>query len=317
MGTMKAWVLEELHGTLTLQDIPIPDPEPHQVVIKTKAAGLCHSDIGSIEGTIPLRKRLPIVLGHEGAGIIAKVGSGVTAWNVGDRVVATGSIEDAPGNTHDGGYAEYYAATADRLVSLPEGVDWGQAAAATDAGMTSYVGVVVNGGLRAGDRVGIIGLGGLGMTGAKIAVAKGASVYGVEPRAEVWETAKQAGVTVLFHDITELSGMDLDLVVDFAGFSSTTAGAISAVKYGGRVVLVGLGFPEVTFKAYDLVSRNIEIKGSMPPGNPQHLKDVVDLIASGDLEISATQIRFDEIPEGLERLRHGHVVGRLYASLPE
>lgn len=105
---------------------------------------------------------------------------------------------DAPGVTHDGAYAEYIVVTADLLVKLPGGTDWGQAAAATDAGVTSYTGVVVHGGVKAGDRVGIIGLGGLGMTGARIAVLQGATVYGVEPKESSWETAREQGVAEMF-----------------------------------------------------------------------------------------------------------------------
>lgn len=139
----------------------------------------------------------------------------------------------------------------------------------------------------------------------------------MEPREEVWEQARAVGIEHLVHDISELRGMDLDVAVDFAGFSTTTAGAITAVKYGARVVLVGLGLPEVTFTAFDLVPRAIEIKGSMPPGDPQHLGEVIDLIAAGDLSISVEEITFDDIPEGLDRLQRGQVVGRLCALLPE
>lgn len=143
---------------------------------------------------------------------------------MGDAVVSTGTASDFPGVSRDGAYAEYTVLTAEKLVRLPEGMDWVQAAAATDAGVTSYSGVVVHGGVSAGDRVAVVGLGGLGMTGARIAVVQWATVYGVEPRREVWDSALANGVAEVYADVEELAGMDFDVVVDFAGFGTTTTG---------------------------------------------------------------------------------------------
>lgn len=312
---MKAWVLDEVHGALRAADVPQPEPGPGQVLVQVKASGLCHSDVGYIEGVIPFAIPLPVILGHEASGVIAGLGEGVSGWEIGDRVAGAISAADAPGVSRDGAYAEYILLTADKMVRVPETTDFGQAAAATDAGVTSYTGVVVHGGVKAGDRVGIVGLGGLGMTGARIAVALGATVYGVEPREAVREAALELGVSEVFSDVNELAGMDLDVVVDFAGFSTTTAGALRAVKWAGVVVLVGLGVAEVSFNAFDLVARAVELRGSTPVGDPAHLQAVLDLIASGELRIAATDITFEEIPEGLERLRAGQVTGRLVARL--
>lgn len=314
---MKAWMLDEVHGSLRLDEVAIPTPGPGQALVKVRATGLCHSDVGFMEGVIPFQKELPIILGHEAAGVVTAVGDGVTTVKVGDAVAPAIPGTDAPGVTHDGAYAEYFLVTAALLAKLPEGTDWGQAAAATDAGVTSYTGVIVHGGVRAGDRVGIVGLGGLGMTGARIAVITGATVYGVEPRQDVWEMAREQGVEKVVADISELEGEDLDVVIDFAGFGSTTADALRAVAYGGTVVQVGLGAAETTYKAYDLVARSITLRGSTPQGKPEHVEAVLEMIGSGQLRIHATEIGFDEIPDGLARLQRGEVTGRLYATLPE
>ncbi|MCR2826447.1 alcohol dehydrogenase catalytic domain-containing protein [Microbacterium sp. zg.Y909] len=312
---MKAWLLDEVRAELRLDEVPPPEPGPGQVLVRVKASGLCHSDVAYIEGIFPFQIPFPVILGHEAAGVIEGVGEGVTGWQIGDRVAAVATASDAPGITRDGAYSEFILLTADALVKVPEGVDWAQAAAATDAGNTAYAGVVVMGEVKPGDRVGIVGLGGLGLTGAGIALAKGASVIAVEPREEVWDTARSLGITDLVKDVSELEGMDLDLVVDFAGFSTTTAGALKAVKFRGRVVLVGLGTPEVTFSAMDLIQRAADLRGATPTGDPAHLADVISMIDSGALTIAAEAITFDEIPEGLKRLAHGGVTGRLVAVL--
>lgn len=312
---MKAWVLNEVHGQLHQEEVPRPKPGPGEVLVRVKASGLCHSDVGYMDGVIPFAIPLPVILGHEASGVIEELGEGVTGWEVGQGVAGAISADDAPGVTRDGAYAEYILLTAAKMIALPEGTDWGQAAAATDAGVTSYTGVIVHGGVTSGDRVGIVGLGGLGMTGARIAVVAGATVYGVEPRPEVHAMAKDQGVTEVYSDVSELEGMDLDVVVDFAGFGDTTAKALRAVKPGGVVVLVGLGAPEVTFASIDLISRAVQLRGSTPAGDPAHLRAVLDLIASGDLTIAATEITFEEIPEGIQKLHDGGVTGRLVAVL--
>lgn len=312
---MRAWVLDEVHGDLRKAEVVTPVPGEGQVLVQVKASGLCHSDVGYMEGVIPLTIALPGILGHEASGTIAALGPGVQGWNVGDAVASAISPGDAPGVSRDGAYAEYIIVTAAKLVRLPAGMDWAQAAAATDAGLTSYTGVVVYGQVKAGDRVGIVGLGGLGMTGARIAVVQGATVYGVEPREALWEDARAHGLTDVVADVSALEGMDLDVVIDFAGFGTTTAGAIRAVKTRGRVVLVGLGRSEWTLNSIDLVSRAIDLQGATVAGDPDHLQGVLDLIASGQLGVRTEAIGFDDIPDGLARLQRGEVNGRLVAVL--
>jgi propanol-preferring alcohol dehydrogenase len=310
---MKAWRLDGLKRPLREVELPIPTPMEGQVLVKVKADGLCHSDVGYMDGTLRLPVPLPIILGHEAVGTIADIGPGVIEWKLGDTVAGAISASDCPGVTHDGAYAEYVIMNATKLVPLPDGMDWSQAAASTDAGLTSYTGVVVYGEVNAGDRVGIVGLGGLGMIGARIAVARGATVYGVEPREMVWAEGRSLGLADIFSDVSELRGLDLDVVVDFAGYGSTAMGAVRAVKTGGRVVCVGVGESEWTFDAVDLVSRSIEVRGAVTSGNPDHLLEVLRMFDTGDLVIRAEDITFHDIPEGLERLRRGEVNGRLVA----
>jgi propanol-preferring alcohol dehydrogenase len=124
-------------------------------------------------------------------------------------------------------------------MKLPDGVDFVQAATATDAGQTARFWQRLGKGAR-DERVGIIGLGVLGLTGARIAVLAGAQVYAADPKHDTWGLAKDLGVREIFEDTSELAGLDLDVIVDFAGFGTTTANAITAVRPAGRVIQVGL-----------------------------------------------------------------------------
>ena len=314
---MKAWLFTGPREPLRLIERQTPRPGPAEVLLEVRAAGLCHSDVGVIDGTITahLGQPPPIILGHEIAGIVADVGPGVTGYKTGDRVVAPGNPAYTPGWSGDGGYATHCVVPAANLVRLADAVDFVQGAAATDAGDTSYGAIMGAGGLRRGQRIGVVGLGGLGMTGARIAVINGATVYAAEPRREVWDAARAQGVSEVVEDVLELAGLQLDLIVDFAGFGSTTAGAVRAVRDGGVVVQVGLGRTEATIPMDALVGKAVTLRGSRG-GRPGDTAAVLRHIEMGELKIATTTIGFDDIPAGLDRLEHGQVVGRLVAQAP-
>jgi len=313
---MKGWLFTGAHERLQLIEREIPQPSPGEVLIEVRASGLCHSDVGRMDGTLTpfMPRKPPIILGHEVAGVVAAVGSGVDDYVAGDRVVISGTLACCPGRTVDGGYATHCVIPATSLISLPNSVSFVQGAAATDAGQTSHSAVMVAGELRRGQRVGIVGLGGLGMTGARIAVLHGAEVYAAEPRRDAWAEAKAQGVADIVTDVAELAVHDLDLIVDFAGFGSTTSGAIEAVRQGGLVVQVGLGRTEATISTMALVARAVTLRGS-GGGSPADTAAVLDWMQRGELSIAASTITFDEIPTGLQRLAEGGVVGRIVADL--
>jgi propanol-preferring alcohol dehydrogenase len=310
---MRAWLFTDAGEPLSLVERDDPRPGQGEAVVEVRAAGLCHSDVGCLDGTITaIMPKRPIVLGHEVAGVITALGSGVADFAVGERVVVLGPDDFAPGWTADGGYATHCLVKTEGLVRLADSVSFVQGATATDAGATSYGAVMHAGELRAGQRVGIVGLGGLGMTGARIAVLNGAEVVAAEPRREVWELAKEQGVVEVVDDVRELARYRPHLVVDFAGFDTTTAGAIEAVKTRGLVVQVGLGSAHATISTTALTAKMVTLRGYRG-GEPGALRGVLEHMAAGELEINATTIDFDDIPTGLERLAAGGVVGRIVA----
>jgi propanol-preferring alcohol dehydrogenase len=312
---MEAWLFTGVSEPLQRIERADPHPGPGQVVVDVKAAGLCHSDCGFMDGTLTwMLPGLPMILGHEVAGTIAEVGEDVADFKPGDRVVLNGPEHFAAGWAVDGGYARKCLAMASGLIRLPEAVSFTQGAAATDAGMTSYGAVMVSGEMKPGQKVGIVGLGGLGMTGARIAVINGGEVYAAEPRQEAWERAKSQGVREVVADVADLARFDCDLIVDFAGFGTTTAGAIAAVRPGGIVVQVGLGRTEATISTALLTGKMVTLRGARG-GIPGTTQAVIDHMARGELELQANEIGFDEIPAGLERLKRGGVIGRLVAVM--
>ena len=313
---MKAWLFTGANEPLRLIGREVPAPGPGEVLLAVRGSGLCHSDVGRMDGTLTAFMPVPppIVLGHEVAGEIVALGAGVDDWRVGERVVASGTVAFCPGRQCDGGYATHCLLPAHCLIRLPDTVSYVQGAAATDAGQTSHAALFGAGGLEAGQRVGIVGLGGLGMTAARLAVLAGAEVHAAEPRRGAWATAEAQGVVSVADDVRALAPLGLDLIVDFAGFGETTAGAIEAVRPYGRVVQVGLGRTEATISTMALIGRNVTLRGS-GGGTLADTAAVIAHMAAGELEIAASTVRFEGIPEGLERLARGGVVGRIVAEM--
>ena len=118
----------------------------------------------------------------------------------------------------------------------------------------------------------------------------------------------------IVEDACALAPFACDLIVDFAGFGDTTAGAISAVRPGGLVVQVGLGRIEATISTMELVGKQVTLRGNQG-GDASDTAAVLAYMAKGELAIQADPIGFDEIPEGLARLDRGGVVGRIVAEM--
>ena len=316
---MKAWQFTNTHEPLVLAEVDEPSAPPGGVVIDVKSAGLCHSDVGVLddEGWLSMLAKLPITLGHEVAGVVAEVGTGVADWKVGDRVgICPTTAAGAPGYAFDGGYSSKLAIDQEALVRIPDSVPFTQGAAATDAGMTSYHAVIAAGGVTAGTKLGIIGLGGLGQIGARVGVLAGADVYVAEINEQVWDLGDALGVTRMAASITEFADIGLDVIVDFAGFGTTTAAAIETVRRDGRVVQIGMGRLEATISTKALILGHVTLIGSSG-GTKEDVAGVYAYFATGQLTPAITEITFDEIPEGLARLRRGEVKGRLVAKLAD
>jgi propanol-preferring alcohol dehydrogenase len=309
---MKAWHFTNTNEPLVQVELPDPVVGPGEVIVKVRAAGLCHTDVGVLhdEGWLSTLAYRPIVMGHEVAGEIAEVGEGVTDWAVGDRVgVCPTTSFGAPGFTTDGGFGEKVKVPGTALVKIPDNVSFALGAAGTDAGMTSHAAVITNGQVKSGDKVGIIGFGGLGQIGARVAVLAGADVYVAEVNESVWDNVRAAGVKGGAKSISEL-GDDFDVIVDYAGFGTTTAAAIENVRLGGRVVQVGMGTLEATISTKWLILKSVTLVGSQG-GTIADVQGVYDYFATGQIDPAITEIGFDEIPEGLQRLHDGGVVGRM------
>lgn len=309
---MKAWHFTGAKEPLTEVTLPDPSAGPGEVVIDVKAAGLCHSDVSFLDGTLtPILDHLPIVLGHEIAGVVSQVGEGVPQFAVGDRV-GVPAVTYGPGVKLDGGFAEKVLVPEGLVVAVPDTVPFDQAAPATDAGRTAYRAVHTAGLVQAGQKVGIIGFGGLGSLGAQMILAAGAELYVAEISEGAQEAARKLGASEVSGDIHDFESAGLDVIIDFAGVGTSSAAAIDTIRPGGRVVQIGLAVEMATISAQKLVLKDITFIGASN-GEQSECVGALDLLAEGKIKAEVLPIGFDEIPSSLERLAAGGVRGRFVA----
>lgn len=323
---MKAFRFLGAEEGLVLQELPIPTPGSGQALIQVKAAGLCHSDTHVLHGGgAAWMCALPITLGHEVAGIITSLGdepvppSQTPPFKIGDRVavacvghpIQERDFQEALGVGCDGGYAEYAVAPLKNLVKLPDSVSFADAAVATDSVATAYHAVVAEGCVSKSTTVAVIGLGGLGLNGVAIAALRGARVFGVDINMDKFEQARALGAVDCATSLAQFGGETFDVVLDFAGAQATVDAALTAVRPGGCVVLVGLAAQKVQITTTSLVTQNVSLRGSTS-ASIQEFREVLDLLASGSLKPYVEEIAFEDIPKGLDMLGRGEVNGRLY-----
>lgn len=265
--TMRAERFYAETKTVALEDVPIPNPGPGEVLVRVAFCGICHSDLSLINGTFPAQR--PVVTqGHEASGTIAELGEGVTGWSVGDRViVAAGRPCGACPNcrrgdfptcvrmqlmafAYDGAWAEYTVASATGLTRVPDNVPLDQAAILADAVSTPFGAVVHTGRVTVGESVGVWGLGGVGTHIVQLARLVGAApIIAVDINPAVCDRALELGADHAFDsrdpdlrdrigDIT--GGRLLDVAFDAVGLRTTFEQALDNLTVGGRLVAVGM-----------------------------------------------------------------------------
>ena len=315
---MKAWQFTGTNKPLQLNEVQEPHAGPGEVVVDVKASGVCHSDVTTLDdpGWMALFQHgLPRTMGHESAGVISEVGEGMGHWKLGDRVGLSPVMSDGDALGYgkwDGGFAAKLRATDDNLVALPDEVPFDLGAMATDAGLTAYHAIMAVGGARKGMKVGVIGLGGLGYIGARSAALSGAEVYGAEVNPETQKLADEIGLAGVANSIEEFKDKNLELIVDYAGFGTTTSAAIETLGEFGTLVQVGMGRLESTINTYPIIINQLTIRGSKS-GTKEDLAGIYELMKTGQLNPPMNHITHADIPDAIDKLRAGGVVGRFIA----
>ena len=272
---MKAVRLVRVGAPLEMRDTPVPRVGPGDVLVRVRAAGICHSDAHYRAGTSPVRP-LPMTLGHEVSGIVERVGDSVTGLAPGDRVClhynitcgscvycASGHEQFCPtclmiGHYTDGGYAELIAVPARNALRLPEEIPFPQGATLMCASATAYH-ALRKSGLAAGESAAIIGVGGLGMSAVQFARYFGAmDVFAVDIREESLKLAAGYGAIPVnarscdpVEEIKRLTkDRGVDVAVEMLGRAKTMQQAVRCLAPLGRAVIVGIGGEPLALDTY-------------------------------------------------------------------
>ncbi len=331
---MKAARFYKVGEPLKVEAIPIPELSSGEVLVNVKACGICGSDIHIVyEGVTPTAYS-PITLGHEPAGVIIEVGSEVGGWKVGDRVTVnpfltcgkcinciSGSSQiclsrRVIGIHAEGGLAEFLRVPSKNLVHLPESIPFDQGGIAVDAVATPFHAVTKRGGLKPGEKVAILGCGGLGIHGVQVAKICGASmVIAVDAIDSALERAKKVGADEVINPRREkpvekikemCGGVGVDLALEFIGLKETIEQAVRCVRVGGRTVVVGLGPDAISLPPpAAFVRSELSFLGSYG-SSISEIQSVIDLVASGKLNLSESITERFSLEEANTALDHLH-----------
>ena len=333
---MQAAVVEHFGKPLVLQEWDIPVPGMGQILVKTEACGVCHTDLHAVRGDWPVKPAPPFIPGHEGIGLIAAVGKGVSGVREGDRVgvpwlySACGHCEyclsawetvcdDAQfgGYTKNGGFADYILADPNYVARIPAGLSARDAAPIICAGVTTYKGLK-EAAVRPGEWVAISGVGGLGHLAIQYAKAMGLHVCAVDVDEGKLAHAKQLGADVLVNAKTSDAAAEVKKATGGGAHGVLiTAPSLEAFKQGvgmtrkrGTCVLTGLPPGEFPFPLFNVVLNCITVRGSLV-GTRKDMAEALAFAAEGKVKAEIELQPLSAINQVLDRLARGDVPARV------
>jgi propanol-preferring alcohol dehydrogenase len=336
MTKMHVAVVEHFGKPLVLQEWDIPTPGPGQILVKTEACGVCHTDLHAAKGDWPVKPSLPFIPGHEAIGLVVALGADVTIVKEGDRVgvpwlySACGHCEyclsawetvcaDAQfgGYTKNGGFAEYILADPNYVAHIPAGLSAREAAPIICAGITTYKGIKETQ-AKPGEWIAISGAGGLGHLAIQYAKAMGLQVCAVDIDDGKLAHAKKLGADFVVNAKTGDPAAAVKKGTDGGAHGVLiTAPSLSAFKQGvgmtrkrGTCVLVGLPPGEFPVPLFDVVANCITVRGSFV-GTRKDMAETLAFAAEGKVKADIELQPLSAINRVFNRLEHGDVPSRV------
>ena len=337
---MKAAVVVQFGEPLEHRECEIPSPGQGQILVKTEACGVCHTDVHAAKGDWPMKPTLPFIPGHEGIGVVVAMGPDVKAVKMGDRVgvpwlySACGHCEHClsawetvcanaqfGGYTRNGGFAEYILADPEYVAHIPSGLTATEAAPIICAGITTYKGLKETG-AKPGQWVAISGVGGLGHLAIQYAKVMGLHVCAIDVDESKLAHAKRLGADLM---INSKAVDSVEAVKDGTAGGAhgvvITAPSLSAFKQGvgmtrkrGTCVLIGLPPGEFPTPLFDVVANCITIRGSFV-GSRQDMTEALAFAAEGKVKADIELQPLSAINQILARLAHGKVASRVVLDM--
>jgi propanol-preferring alcohol dehydrogenase len=336
---MKAAVVREFGKPLAIEELPIPDPGPDQILVRYQATGVCHTDLHAAQGDWPVKPSPPFIPGHEGTGFVAKVGANVRRIKEGDRVgvpwlhTACGCCnpcrtgwetlcgqQQNTGYSVNGTFAEYGLADPDFVGRLPDNLAFGPAAPVLCAGVTVYKGLKETE-VRPGEWVAISGVGGLGHMAVQYAKAMGMHVAAVDIFEDKLALARQMGADLIV-DARQKDAVDR-VQQATGGVHGALVTAVSPkameqafgfLRSKGTMALVGLPPGYISLPVFATVLKRITVRGSIV-GTRQDLEEALEFAGEGKVAAHFSWDKLDNINAIFERMEKGAIDGRIVLDL--
>jgi threonine dehydrogenase-like Zn-dependent dehydrogenase len=330
-------------GAVEVRNLPMPEPKPGEVLVKMGASGICYSDVMIYKGLYKGRSPLPfpLIMGHEGAGIVSALGQGVTSLKVGDKVsllpiwgcghcgnCVDGSPNLCTGWTHlgitrGGTFAEYVTVPAFTAFKVPDSVSMTNAACVEPINLAVRTFEHLKPQLA--ETVAIVGPGAIGLFHVQAFKAAGAAkviVIGLDQDAKRFEMAKKLGADHIVNgskvdvvkEVKELTGgLGCDIVVETASHPSTVGLAIDLAAAKGRVMLFGL-YPEATISPLSMVRNGLQVWADTA-SIPRWFRRGIRWVEYGKVTaepIVSRPFRLDEVNEAFEAFKTGEAAKILF-----
>ncbi|WP_206831098.1 alcohol dehydrogenase catalytic domain-containing protein [Alicyclobacillus fructus] len=327
---MRALVYDPDNG-LRVAEVPMPEPGPGEVLVQVEACGICGSDRQLVRGEgAPFGTSYPVVLGHEIAGRVARLGEGVSGFAPGDAIVvhpfvpcgqcaacARGEEHLCPhqgviGFTRPGGDAEYVAVPAQNVLRRPEGLDPAEAAILVDAYATPYR-AMVSAGAAEEEAVLVLGTGGLGLAAVQIAKALGvpqvavlsrredagalALVCGADEFVTLGDDPRQAG-----RRLRRMAKGGLGLALDTSGFADGVAFALDVLRPGGKLATVAMPAGDMPVSFAKLARKGAALVGSFG-SRREDVEALLQMAAEGRIQpdvVAGRRLSLDEAPDAIQ-----------------
>jgi D-arabinose 1-dehydrogenase-like Zn-dependent alcohol dehydrogenase len=333
MASMRAVVVREAGGDFELEERDVPEPGFQEALVRVHACGVCHSDSFAKEGGYPGVSH-PLVPGHEIAGVIEALGDHVEGWEVGQRVgvgwfgghcgwcewCRRGSLincenMEIPGITMDGGYADYVVVRAQALASMPDDLVPEEAAPLLCAGITTYNSLRASG-ARGGDRVAVLGVGGLGHLGVQFANKLGFETVAIARGTDKQELARKLGAHHYVDSTAGDPGEALQALggVDVILSTVTNAQAMGAVFGGlrpdGRFLVVGADMEPIPVPAAAFIGGSKSLVGHAS-GTSIDSEDTLDFSVLSGVRPMIETVPLERASEAYEKMLSGEARFRM------
>jgi D-arabinose 1-dehydrogenase-like Zn-dependent alcohol dehydrogenase len=340
---MKAGVLHHLGKPFMIEDVPVPQIGPDEVLVETRTCGICRTDL-HIQDGLAYVPALPHIPGHEPAGVVVEVGNEVQTVVVGQRVVPHLFVAGAEcrytragqhaqathlqgilGVTQPGGFAEYFKAPARNLLVLPAEVPF-DTGGLTSCAVITAVHAFRKAALQQGHSAVVLGAGGIGLILVQLLSAARVRVVAVDCSPASRQQALQAGAELAVdiaaartgECIREVAGEDnggVDAVFELVGRAGTMQAAAGYVRRGGQIIVIG---EEAEFPRIDTIhiaQKELTICGSRN-GSMQDARDGLELMARGVIRpVIAARFPLDRFNEAIACVRRGKSPGRVIVTI--